>query len=321
MNELKTVNTEEFIEDEALRDKYMDKLDVLDKVKTLLLIPGTECMTMRQVADYYEVDYNTVKLCYQRNEKEISSDGVAIKTPKVFKEIFNGTSCTIKNLSQEHGKLILNIDDNTTIEIPNRGIKCLSKRAVLRVGMLLRDSKVAQEVRTQLLNIAEHTAEQVSELVTQEIDKEQTLLLKIGEAYGSGDFNKFAQASMEYNQYIKRNQEKIENENKELKTNNKMLTGDILAVSNRNKFNRAMRVLSSYLHINFGQAYSIFYDQLLYLYGINLKARGDRKPPYVKNIKDDEWGKVSKTITAILEDNEINPTEFYKSCEIKFGGE
>lgn len=39
--------------------------------------------------------------------------------------------------------------------IPNRGIRCFSKRAVLRFGMLLRDSEVAKEVRTQLLNIKE----------------------------------------------------------------------------------------------------------------------------------------------------------------------
>lgn len=47
------------------------------------------------------------------------------------------------------------------------------KRAILRVGMLLRDSEVAKEVRTQLLNIEEHTA---TEVKTYEIDYEQEVL-------------------------------------------------------------------------------------------------------------------------------------------------
>ena len=77
--------------------------------------------------------------------------GVATKTPTIFKEILKGTSCTVKNFEQQNGKLVIQIDDNTHLEIPNRGIKCFSKRAILRIGMLLRDSKIAQEVRTQLL--------------------------------------------------------------------------------------------------------------------------------------------------------------------------
>ncbi|PDY07989.1 hypothetical protein COM83_33620, partial [Bacillus cereus] len=53
------------------------------------------------------------------------------------------------------------------------------KRAILRVGMLLRDSEVAKEVRNQLLNIEEHTA---TEVKTYEIDYEQQLHLKLGQA-------------------------------------------------------------------------------------------------------------------------------------------
>lgn len=308
---------DEIIEDKALRDKYVDRLDVLDKVKALMMIPEMECITMRQVADYYEVDIDTVRKCYQRNEKEIEPDGVVIKTPRNFKELTNRTNCPFSSYQITKVKLIIKIDDNTTLEIPNRGITCFSKRAVLRFGMLLRDSAVAQEVRTQLLNVTEHAVSEKPEIVTREIDKEQMLLLKIGEAYGSGDFNKFAQASMEYNQYIRRNQERIENENKDLRTSNKMLSGEILTITNRSKFTRVIRVLATWLHMNFGQIYNLFYDQLLYLYGINLRRRGERKAPFVQYIKDDEWEKVDKTINAILQDNNINPCEFYEACDIR----
>lgn len=56
------------------------------------------------------------------------------------------------------------------------------KRAILRVGMLLRDSEVAKEVRTQLLNIEEHTA---AEVKTYEIDYEQEVLGRGLKVYGT----------------------------------------------------------------------------------------------------------------------------------------
>lgn len=54
-------------------------------------------------------------------------------------------------------------------KIGYKGNGIFPKRAILRVGMLLRDSEVAKEVRTQLLNIEENTA---AEVKTYEIDYE-----------------------------------------------------------------------------------------------------------------------------------------------------
>ncbi|MCC2363915.1 Bro-N domain-containing protein [Bacillus cereus] len=56
------------------------------------------------------------------------------------------------------------------------------KRAILRVGMLLRDSEVAKEVRTQLLNIKENT---VTDVKTYEIDYEQEVLGRSFKVYGT----------------------------------------------------------------------------------------------------------------------------------------
>ena len=213
MPESKIITSESMVDNHDLRNELIARTEVLDKVKKLLLIPEMNCMTIRQVADYYEVDFDTLRKCYMRNRLEIDTDGVVTKTPTIFKEIFKGTSCPIKdekdfnrttcsvkdeeisnktncpikNFEQQHGKLIVQIDDNTRLEIPNRGIKCFSKRAVLRIGMLLRDSKIAQEVRTQLLNIVEHTAEEKPELLTQDIDDEEKLQAAIGKAFATGD--------------------------------------------------------------------------------------------------------------------------------------
>lgn len=311
MPESKIITSESMVDNHDLRNELIARTEVLDKVKKLLLIPEMNCMTIRQVADYYEVDIDTIKRCCQRNRTEIEGDGVATKTPTIFKEILKGTSCTVKNFEQQNGKLVIQIDDNTRLEIPNRGIKCFSKRAVLRIGMLLRDSKIAQEVRTQLLNIVEHTAEEKPELLTQDIDDEEKLQAAIGKAFATGDIMEFATAAQAYTAFQRRHIDRIE-------TSNKLLTAEVLHISDRKMFNRVMRKFASTLHISFGVAFSMLYKQLSYRYGIDLKKRGDRKTPYIQYIKDDEWDKVQKVIVAILEKYNVNVKEFFESCSPTF---
>lgn len=311
MPESKIITSESMVDNHDLRNELIARTEVLDKVKKLLLIPEMNCMTIRQVADYYEVDVDTIKRCCQRNRTEIEGDGVVNKTPKIFKEILKGTTCSVKNFEQKNGKLAIQIDDNTRLEIPNRGIKCFSKRAVLRIGMLLRDSKIAQEVRTQLLNIVEHTEEEKPELLTQDIDDEEKLQAAIDKAFATGDIMEFATAAQAYTAFQRRHIDRIE-------TSNKLLTAEVLHISDRKMFNRVMRKFASTLHISFGVAFSMLYKQLSYRYGIDLKKRGDRKTPYIQYIKDDEWDKVQKVIVAILEKYNVNVKEFFESCSPTF---
>lgn len=308
MPESKIITSESMVDNHDLRNELIARTEVLDKVKKLLLIPEMNCMTIRQVADYYEVDIDTIKRCCQRNRTEIVGDGVANKTPKVFKDLLTEQDV---QLVQNRTNLVIQIDDNTRLEIPNRGIKCFSKRAVLRIGMLLRDSKIAQEVRTQLLNIVEHTAEEKPELLTQDIDDEEKLQAAIGKAFATGDIMEFATAAQAYTVFQRRHIDRIE-------TSNKLLTAEVLHISDRKMFNRVMRKFASTLHISFGVAFSMLYKQLSYRYGIDLKKRGDRKTSYIQYIKDDEWDKVQKVIVAILEKYNVNVKEFFESCSPTF---
>lgn len=308
MPESKIITSESMVDNHDLRNELITRTEVLDKVKKLLLIPEMNCMTIRQVADYYEVDIDTIKRCCQRNRTEIEGDGVANKTPKVFKDLLTEQNVP---LVQNRTNLVIQIDDNTRLEIPNRGIKCFSKRAILRIGMLLRDSKIAQEVRTQLLNIVEHTAEEKPELLTQDIDDEEKLQAAIGKAFATGDIMEFATAAQAYTAFQRRHIDRIE-------TSNKLLTAEVLHISDRKMFNRVMRKFASTLHISFGVAFSMLYKQLSYRYGIDLKKRGDRKTPYIQYIKDDEWDKVQKVIVAILEKYNVNVKEFFESCSPTF---
>ena len=308
MPESKIITSESMVDNHDLRNELIARTEVLDKVKKLLLIPEMNCMTIRQVADYYEVDIDTLKKCCKRNKDEIILDGVVTKTPRVFKDLLKGQDVP---LVQNQTNLVIQIDDNTRLEIPNRGIKCFSKRAVLRIGMLLRDSKIAQEVRTQLLNIVEHTAEEKPELLTQDIDDEEKLQAAIGKAFATGDIMEFATAAQAYTAFQRRHIDRIE-------TSNKLLTAEVLHISDRKMFNRVMRKFASTLYISFDVAFSMLYKQLSYRYGIDLKKRGDRKTPYIQYIKDDEWDKVQKVIVAILEKYNVNVKEFFESCSPTF---
>ena len=301
-------NNEQTIMDyRQVREEYIDRVDVLDKVKSLLVIPAMECMTMKQVADYYEVSVEAIKGIYKYHKEEFVTDG-AIKHS--ISDIKNSIGVKYPNLKMDNikGGMIIEIDENTKIVVPNVGVILFPKRAILRVGMLLRDSVIAKEVRTQLLNIVEVAQEEKPEIITQQIQKEEDLLLNISKAFATGNVMKLMTAMQEYSSYKDRHIKRLENDKK-------LLTADILTISDRQMFNAVMRKLVYTLHIDYPIAFGIFYKQLNYKYGINLKARGDRKPPYIRNVREDEWDKVQKSIVAILEDNHINATEFLESCK------
>lgn len=46
------------------REKLIWRIDVLEKTKKLLLIPGTEFATIKQVAEFYEVNEDSVQKIY-----------------------------------------------------------------------------------------------------------------------------------------------------------------------------------------------------------------------------------------------------------------
>lgn len=311
-----TDNETSLLEDEQLRDSLIKRIDILDKVKELFLLPELECLTIKQVAEYYEVDTEVLNKCYQRNKIEIDADGVKTETPKTIKKILKWTRCPIKKLEQLNGKLIMQVDDSTTIVIPNRGIKMFPKRAILHIGMLLRDSEVAKEVRTQLLNIFENAEVHNPESLTQAIDEEETLALNVAKAYMTGDMLTFAEAAMALNQFHKRHIEKLQTANKQLSEDNEILANEIIKLSMRNQINRMIRMLYFKLNIDYAMVWSIVYKQLKYKYGINLKNRGDRKKPYIQYLKENEFVNLQDVISALLIKNNISPSEFFDKCKI-----
>jgi len=126
------------LESATMRQYYCKEefLGILDKVGQLATIPGTSWATTEQVANFYDVPENTFRYIIKRHRSEFLSDGYKIIPCNDFEKLHNAT-----------------------FEISNRGLAIFPRRAVLRTGMILRDSLRAKQVRTYLLNIEQNTKE------------------------------------------------------------------------------------------------------------------------------------------------------------------
>ena len=142
------ITEEKLVNTKSYRDKAISRVDVLDKVKDLFLIPELEAVSMRMIADYYEVDIETVKKCYQHNCDEINSDGVVHKKYSEMEKSLRSNNIPI-NIC--HGKLEAQLSDTVTLSIPHTGLKLFSKRAVIHFAVFLRNSQVAEQVRNYIL--------------------------------------------------------------------------------------------------------------------------------------------------------------------------
>lgn len=295
----------ELLERKDLREQAISRIEVLDKVKKLLLIPELDVMTIKQVADYYGVTVDVIKKCHSNNKKEIEEDGVTLKN---YKDFLKGNHFTLET---KQGKSIIRLSDTVTLEIPNRGIRCFSKRAVLRIGMLLRDSEVAKEVRTQLLNTFEHSTDHQK---TADIDEEKQLQLAVGAAYCSGDIDEVMKAATMVTAFKNRYITKLENSNQELENNNKALAGELLKWDDRKCINRAVRLIASECGTKFGYIWKELYDELRYKHGIGLSQRG--KPPFIQYVKEDEWTQVQQSLAAICEVKDISFSKIIKTAKL-----
>lgn len=141
MNEALQLNPDQFIDNKNtnFREQYIDKVNMLDKVKKVLLLPDGESMTVKMAAEFYEVDYSAVAQILSRHKAEFKKDNVRTLSSKQ-----EGFDILSKALSP--GQFI---------------VKLLTKKAVLRIGMLLRDSKVAIKVRDYLLQVEEETPKEI----------------------------------------------------------------------------------------------------------------------------------------------------------------
>ncbi|HDR4424666.1 TPA: phage antirepressor KilAC domain-containing protein [Bacillus cereus] len=171
------VNITEIIETKEEREALIERVDVLQKVKGVLLLPGLEMATTKQVAQFYEVDRYLINRIIERNSDELTADGLNYCK---YGEVLEKVSEQGVNLLS-HG-------------VSYRGAYLFPKRAILRVGMLLRDSEVAKEVRSQLLNIEEKAEGRIK---VSDIDHETKLINAVGIAAAECDVIAYGKALKE----------------------------------------------------------------------------------------------------------------------------
>ncbi|WP_230870811.1 phage antirepressor KilAC domain-containing protein [Mycobacterium canetti] len=117
------------------RDRLADRVGVLDKVGVLRMLPGDlQVAGTDAVARFYEVTADVIRHVVHRNREELDDDGYQVLARAEVTEL-----------------LSLTPDE---LGIPrNAGVVALfTRRCILRIGMLLRDSAVAARVRDYLLD-------------------------------------------------------------------------------------------------------------------------------------------------------------------------
>ena len=279
---------EQFLESNDLRNQLIERTEVLAKVKELFLIPGLEMMTTRQVADFYEVDFKSVQKVYERHHDEIDADGIKMS---------NGGDihrhCVGVNAPCGKARLSVLMPNGTEVRFSPAQNTLFSPRAILRIGMLLRDSEVAKEVRTQLLNTFETTTEQQR---TDAIDQEDKLLLAVLHAK---DVATSVEALAEYKRFMDRHVAALETKVYDLETQLDLVAKGTLTWGYRPIANALVNSLAVMSHAPIPYTWGRVFRQLRYALGICLENRKPQNSSKVSRIREDEWPSVLKLIASL----------------------
>lgn len=138
----------DILEKEELRQEILDNnksLNIMDKYKTITTINNTEYETLDRVAKYFEVDYECIKKLVQNNKRELIKNGLLILKGKKTREFLGR-----ENISPHNYKGYFILDNR---KFNNRSNTLVNKRCFLNMAMLLRDSTIAQEIRSKMLDI------------------------------------------------------------------------------------------------------------------------------------------------------------------------
>ncbi len=141
------------IESKTAREHQLAQIDeeratfVLNKIKSLFFAvwKGTNTTVTEQVAQFYEVPEGSLRKLLKFHRSEFESDGLK----------------TIRGKALSDARYLWSLPSKTS------QVTVWTPRAVLRAGMLMRDSEVAKAVRTSLLN----AVEKVIPAQNQEIEK------------------------------------------------------------------------------------------------------------------------------------------------------
>lgn len=156
-------------ESPSLRAQHADRVDALDKVKALSLLPDGVHATTDMVAGYYEVSPEAIDQIVKRNRRELEENGYKVLSRTELESVSG---------------------DTLQLSPQARRIAVFSRKAILNIGQILTGSTVAKDVRAYLLDVEDiATHEQRAEAVDRvELAKARIGLLKAADGYLDGEW-------------------------------------------------------------------------------------------------------------------------------------
>ena len=135
-----------YTESVTLRNEVIENTnaDFLDKIKAVQYLTDDMILSVDQVAFYYETTKPTIEYILLHNREEFESDGMVILRGaelKEFKEKYLKSDAIGTPTALNYTRI--------------NSLTLLTKRSLLRVGMLLTNNPMALRIRNYLLNIEE----------------------------------------------------------------------------------------------------------------------------------------------------------------------
>lgn len=124
-------------------------LEILNNIKEIKCLGDSEFMTVQMVADYFEVGYETINSLIKDNKEELKSNGLKLYKRKEIREMFD-------NIQTGRGRDVVTIGD-IQFNVTNTGVRLISKKVLLNIGMLLYDNKISIELKKSL-NLGKRTS-------------------------------------------------------------------------------------------------------------------------------------------------------------------
>ncbi|KIF75452.1 phage protein [Streptomyces sp. 150FB] len=157
------------LESRTMRVEHLERVDALDKVKALVMLPDGIHLRTDDVARYFEVSTEVVKKVTQRHRAELSENGLCV---------LRGDDLRIF-----HRDMLSLWEAGGGMSYPQAAtqLTVYTRRTVLNVAMLLRDSDIARCVRTYLLDAEEGWRQGYADL-DRRVTNTETCLAGVGAA-------------------------------------------------------------------------------------------------------------------------------------------
>ncbi|MFD4000779.1 hypothetical protein [Streptomyces rubiginosohelvolus] len=140
------------LESRTLRGEQMGRVDVLDKVKSLVMLPDGIHVRTEDVARYFEVSTGAVRRLTDRHQKELTENGL---------RVLRGAD--LRSFQSDMVSLWVG-DGVESYPQAATQLRLYTRRTVLNIALLLRDSDIARCVRTYLLDAEESLRTQYASL-------------------------------------------------------------------------------------------------------------------------------------------------------------